>query len=269
MPAEGVIKAGLKLGRKALARAGLAVFRFRPDHRYVPDLYGRTARKHVDVRQTAPFGTLAETVIRHKRTRLHYDRLYTIYQALRHVARQTAAPAAEIHLAEAGVYRGGTSYFIAATAQALGLASAHVHCFDTFSGHAAQDIRPKEDRARVHAPGTFGDTSSTAVRRYLADFERVHLHVGRLQETCAEVRDTTFSFVHLDMDIYEPTLFGLEFFDGHLAPAGVIVLDDYGFMTCPGVSRAVEVFLASRPRYYMHHLLTGQCLLVRLADSGR
>lgn len=233
----------------------------------MPDVYGRTARKHVDVRRLAPFGPLAETVIRQGRTRLYYDRLYAIYQALRHLARRADSPAAEIHLAEAGVYRGGTSYFIAATARALGLTSAHVHCFDTFSGHSAEDIRPGIDQAEVHAPGTFGDTSMAAVREYLAEFDRVHLHAGRLQETCDAVRALTFSFVHLDMDVYEPTLFALEFFDRRLAPAGVIVVDDYGFATCPGIAQAIETFLPSRPHYYMHHLLSGQCVLVDVGPA--
>ena len=266
MRVRQVIRGGARLSRTLLGRAGLAVFRHRPGYHYVPDLYGRTAHKHLDVRQVAPFGGLANTVIHQRRTRLHYDRLYTIYQGLRHVAGR-AGPG-EVHLAEAGVFRGGTSYFIAATARALGLTSAHLHCFDTFSGHAAEDIRAGLDRADVHAPGTFGDTSASAVRQYLAAFDKVHLHVGRLQDTCDEVRDLVFSFVHLDMDVYEPTLFGLQFFDRHLAPDGVIVLDDFGFATCPGVARAVETFLAARPRYYVHHLLSGQCLLVRVLEPG-
>lgn len=256
-----------KVAHALLHRVGLAVFRSRPDYHYVLDLYGRTARKHVDVRRVAPFGTLAETVIRHGRTRLHYDRLYTLYQALQHVARQTPA-GTTAHLAEAGVYRGGTSYFIGATARALGLEAAHLHCFDTFAGHAAVDLRADRDRLDKHDPATFSRTSAEAVGRYLADLERVSLHVGRLQDTCQEVRDLAFGFVHLDMDLYEPTRFALEFFDARLAPAGVMVVDDYGFVSCPGIAEAVESFLADHPRYYMQHLLSGQCVLVRVAAPG-
>lgn len=267
MPAPRPVRAAGRVARALLARAGLAVFRARPDHHYVPRLYGRTARKHVDVRRLEPFGPLAATVIAQGRTRLYYDRLYTLYQALAHVARQ-AGPETEVHLAEAGVYRGGTSYFIAAAARALGLAAAHLHGFDTFTGHAAADIRPGRDRPEVHRAGTFGDTSVEAVRRYLEPLGRVHLHVGRLQETCHRVGDLTFHFVHLDMDTYEPTRFALEFFARRLAPTGVMVVDDYGFATCPGIAEAVEGFLRDRPRYYRQHLLTGQCVLVPVAPGG-
>ena len=51
-----------------------------------------------------------------------------------------------------------------------------------------------------------------------------------------------FSYVHLDLDVYEPTKLCLELLWSHLSPRGMIVFDDYnGF---EGATLAIEEFLA-------------------------
>ncbi|MFW5652494.1 MAG: TylF/MycF/NovP-related O-methyltransferase [Planctomycetota bacterium] len=40
--------------------------------------------------------------------------------------------------------------------------------------------------------------------------------------------DRRYRFVHIDVDVYEPTLACLEFFWPRLSPGGAIVIDDYG-----------------------------------------
>lgn len=70
-------------------------------------------------------------------------------------------------------------------------------------------------------------------------------------------------FMHLDVDIYESTRCALEFLDHRLVKGGVVVVDDYGFVTCPGVKRAVDEFVLDKPRYFSLQLPTGQNVLVR------
>lgn len=54
-----------------------------------------------------------------------------------------------------------------------------------------------------------------------------------------------FSYVHLDLDVYEPTKFCLELLWPHLSPGGIVVFDDYnGF---EGATLAIEEFLAVHP----------------------
>src|SRR5690349_5347063 len=98
-----------RLARLGVHGLGYEVYRRRPGHHYVPDIYGQGAAKKIDIRTLQPFATLAETVISAGTTCLFYDRLYTIHQVLTQVF---ADPQAE-HLAaaELGVYKGGTSYF--------------------------------------------------------------------------------------------------------------------------------------------------------------
>ena len=59
-----------------------------------------------------------------------------------------------------------------------------------------------------------------------------------------------FSYIHLDLDVYEPTKFCLDLLWPHLSPGGKIVFDDYnGF---EGATLAIEEFLALHPSLSIH-----------------
>jgi hypothetical protein len=237
----------------------------RPGYHYVPDYYGRSAHKHIDLRSLPGFGILASEVIQQGRTLLYYDRLHVIYQALAGL-KAIAEPRFDcVNLAEIGVYKGGTSYFIASVVEELGFHAAKHYCFDTFEGFAEEDIDLRTDGTQK--PGKLSDTQFASVKAYLRRFNNLTLYKGRFQDTCNQVASRQFHFIHLDVDIYKPTLFSLNFFDERLVTGGVIVIDDYGFRTCPGVKQAVDEFKSTRNNYFSLHVLTGQCVLVKMGKS--
>jgi hypothetical protein len=51
----------------------------------------------------------------------------------------------------------------------------------------------------------------------------------------------------VDVDLYEPTRDSIRFFYDRLNPGGILVCDDYLFMTCPGATEAIDEFLADKP----------------------
>ena len=55
-----------------------------------------------------------------------------------------------------------------------------------------------------------------------------------------EVSHRRFAFVHIDVDLYEPTRDSIAFFYSRLSEGGILLIDDYGFSTCPGATRAVD-----------------------------
>jgi hypothetical protein len=255
---RGIARIPARAVRATLRRLGLSVHRHRPGYGYGPDYYGGNFKKKVDIRTRAPFAGLAERVVRDGTTKLGHDRLFTLYQAILAVRSLIEEGVA---VAEVGVFRGGSSYFIAsAIDEVLGQAPP-IHCFDTFEGHP-DDIAPGTDGH--HRPGDLDSTSGPRVREYLGAFPHVTVHQGRVQDTCESVAGERFCLVHVDVDIYTGTRDSLAFFDRVLLPGGVIVLDDYGFTTCPGVKRALGEFLEGRADYRPFELLTGQAILVRL-----
>lgn len=53
-----------------------------------------------------------------------------------------------------------------------------------------------------------------------------------------------FSLVHLDVDVYEPSIQTIELIYDRIVPGGILMLDDYG--TVLGETKAIEEFLKKR-----------------------
>jgi len=75
-------------------------------------------------------------------------------------------------------------------------------------------------------------------------FKRVNLIKGNIIKTLPEFlrykKRTKISLLHLDLDVYEPTLFALEKLYNKVKKGGIILLDDYGVAS--GVTKAVNKF---------------------------
>jgi len=161
-----------------------------------------------------------------------------------------------------GVYRGGGTYFMASVADKVFEKKVTVHAFDTFEGHPDEIVSAVEVD---NWPGKFGDTSFAAVQSYLAGFTNVKLYKGRFQDSCVEVSGEQFCFVHIDVDILSATRDGLDFFSDRLLKGGIIIVDDYGVITCKGVKQAADTFLEGRTDFIKLHLDTGQCVLIKIS----
>jgi len=151
--------------------------------------------------------------------------------------------------AECGVYQGASSYLICK--RTAGTNKRHF-LFDSFEGLSAPaGVDGSHWQARnLAAP-------EQVARHNLKDFDFVEFLPGWIPTRFHEVADRRFSFVHIDVDLYEPTLQSVEFFYERLNPGGILICDDYGFSTCPGAKQAMDAFFAGRPEPIVH-LPTGQ-----------
>ena len=245
-----------------IEKNGYEIFKKKEAHHYVPNYYGHSAHKRIDIRTIEGFGSLATQVIQNRRTLLYYDRLYIIYQSLKNI-RNNFGTEIQLNLAEVGVYKGGTSWFISHVAKHLGFSSKILHCFDTFKGHMPEDITQDDDSER-HPPFFFGNIEFSDVQNYLSELNGIVIHIGRFQDTSREINNLQFHFVHLDVDLYEPTLYGLKFFNEHLIGNGIIIVDDYGVKSCPGVEKAIDEFLSIHKDYFVLQPLTEQLIFDKI-----
>ncbi len=134
------------------------------------------------------------------------------------------------HTAEAGCYRGQSSYLLCneMRLEKPGFTGLGHTIFDSFEGFAEpiqEDGNYAQKRFDDYA---FTDTSVEHVRNTLKDFPEVEIHKGWIPSVFSNVEDREYRFVHIDVDMYEPTLAGLEYFYPKLVPGGVLVVDDYG-----------------------------------------
>lgn len=165
---------------------------------------------------------------------LDYVRCASLALAVRTLQREGIGGA----LAEVGVYRGATSRFLQRCAP-----ERRLYLFDTFEGFPLVDREPENA-----GDSRFRDTSEEAVRRALGAGADVVIRKGRFPETAAGLEEETFAFVLLDLDVFAPTLAGLEFFYPRLAPGAYVFVHDYNSPESNRACfRAVQQALQGKP----------------------
>jgi len=157
--------------------------------------------------------------------------------------------------AELGVYKGGTAKLLA---KILAKQNKKIHLFDTFSG------MPKTDPLRdYHKEKDFSDVCFREVVEFLSDCQNVVFYNGLFPLTADGLKNKLFCFVHIDADIYKSVKDACCFFYPRLIKSGVMVFDDYGFLTCPGAKLAVDEFFLDKPENPVY-LPTGQCIVFKI-----
>ena len=142
--------------------------------------------------------------------------------------------------AECGAFQGAGSYLICAANTAHGHRTHHI--FDSFEGMSA----PTDADGDYWTPGSMAFGMS-GVQRNLNEFADVRYYQGWIPARFAEVADREFAFVHIDVDLAEPTRDSMTFFYPRMSAGGIIVCDDYAFTTCPGATQVIDEFLADKP----------------------
>jgi O-methyltransferase len=130
-----------------------------------------------------------------------------------------------------------------------------VHLFDTFEGlpkPGALDNRFREGSYRW-------DLSD--VQQYL-NGRRVEFHKGMFPASAASVQNLRFSFVHLDVDLYQSTLDSLKFFYPRMSAGGIIITHDYAWDA--GVDQAFAEFFSDKPETPIE-LIGHQAMVVKLS----
>lgn len=156
-------------------------------------------------------------------------------------------------IAEVGVFMGGSSKLIC---EAKG--NKRLHLFDTFEGLPALS---EEDNKNLFYENQFS-ASYEEVKNYLNSYENVFFYKGLFPSTAGPVSNETFSFVHLDVDLYAATLECIKFFYPRMSKGGIIISHDYAFAS--GVKKAFDEFFYDKPEPIIELEIIGtQCLIVK------
>jgi hypothetical protein len=143
--------------------------------------------------------------------------------------------------AECGVYRGSTSYLILEHNARCALPRHHF-MFDSFGGLS----KPTKEDGNYWTEGDLS-TSENNARKALQQFGNKTFLTGWIPQRFDEVASRRFSFVHIDVDLFQPTKDSLAFFYPRLESGAVLICDDYGCSTCQGATQACDQFLESCP----------------------
>lgn len=197
------------------------------------------------------------------------ERIMGLVEAVRYVVRADVPG----DIVECGVWRGGSMMAVALTLVDLDAADRGLHFFDTFT-HMPDPGDEDVDLNGVRAVDIIDEARASPVFRHLpmADVERLlhgtgyparHLHFvpGLIEETIPGAAPEAIALCRLDTDWYTSTAHELDHLWPRIAPAGVLIVDDYGHFM--GAKKAVdEYFVDHAEPVFLHRMdFTGRLVL--------
>jgi O-methyltransferase len=149
-------------------------------------------------------------------------------------------------LAEAGVYKGATAALMLSASQK------RLHLFDTFEGLPQGENQFEKGEWKG---------SEAVVRRNLMKWtERLEFHPGFFPASTVGLEALRFSFVHLDLDLYESTRASIEWFWSRMNVGGILLSHDYP--QSEGVVQAFHEYFDGRNEPIIP-LSGNQCIVVK------
>ncbi|AFL69156.1 TylF/MycF/NovP-related O-methyltransferase [Sulfurospirillum barnesii] len=176
-----------------------------------------------------------------------YDRKFTLMNLLKIVTHLSG------NYAECGVFQGATAYLIANAMQN----NEKLFLYDTFEGLS----EPSQEDGIYWSKGDLS-AGIDFVKTRLKQFKTIEYKQGLIPIRFKENEETRFKFVHVDVDLYQPTKDSIEFFYDRLVKGGLLICDDYGFKSCPGAKKAFDEVMQTKSENIIF-LPTGQAFIIK------
>jgi len=163
---------------------------------------------------------------------------------------------------ECGTNKGG---FARAIVEYLDLSGTKrtFYLLDTFEGLADELLTDKEKAAgkKEHFQHEYSDCYA-AVQKTFAGFPFVKIIKGMVPGTLPQVTSQQIAFLSIDMNCIAPEIAALNYFWDKVSTGGMIVLDDYAYVTCDLQYEAHNAWAAEKGIKILT-LPTGQGLIVK------
>lgn len=168
-------------------------------------------------------------------------------------------------IVELGCWKGLSTYQIGSYLKSKGYTSTF-HVFDSFQGLLEiKEIDTPQDRKIVPELSQKAFACDIeVVKSNLNEFDFIKFYKGWIPDKFYLVKDSKFSFVHIDVDLYQPIKDTIDFFYPRLCKNGIIVFDDYGSTQFPGAQKAIDEFVkkSSNTNIFLA-LPSGQAILIK------
>lgn len=181
-------------------------------------------------------GEVSKKLKRIERSYRDKVRFYTFWLQIQRLRKESIQGA----FAEVGVYQGESAKMIHEMDNTRSF-----HLFDTFDGFTKQDVAV-EKIDEVNRSVDFSNTSVETVVKFIEGNDNIIIHKGSFPTSAEHVPEKKYAFVHLDADLYTPTLAALRYFYTRLSEGGVMIIHDYNH-TWNGVTNAVDEFCKTIP----------------------
>jgi O-methyltransferase len=185
-------------------------------------------------------------------------RIYELWTMIEQVSKLPEKGA----LLEVGVWRGGSSGIIAKRLELLG-SSALLYIADTFSG-----VVKSSELDTHYNDGEHSDTNMGMVEKLLYQdlkLKNVRILQGIFPDDTEHLipEGTRFSFCHIDVDVYKSTADIFNWVWDRLMVGGIVVFDDYGAITCDGITEFVNQQRIKDDRLFMYNV-NGHAIFIKI-----
>ena len=160
---------------------------------------------------------------------------------------------------EVGVWRGGTGCLLGLAMKDARI-DGKLYLADSFKG-----VVKASEADSTYKGGEHADTTLETVKALLAanHVENCAILVGVFpEETAKQIDREQIRFCHIDVDVYESAKDVFEWVWPRIPLGGIVVFDDYGFATCSGVTKFVNM-QSGRGDVVLMHNLNGHAVLVK------
>ena len=176
------------------------------------------------------------------------------------------APLNQANISECGCWKGLSAYIISSELKKNNFKN-KFYIFDSFEGLSEfrkEDKKINFDQNKANNIRKHFTGNLELVKKNLSIFnDFLIFHKGWVPTKFKEVDNKNFSFVHIDLDLYQPTLDSLNFFGPRMIKNGIILLDDYGSTHFPGAELATRKFLENSKEFLLLPLSFGSAILTK------
>ena len=147
-----------------------------------------------------------------------------------------------------------------------------IHVFDSFEGGLSEFKEKDFKDGAINSTDQADEVSKHFSSSYpelikkTEELSRIYINKGWIPDVFKTQEERSYSFVHIDVDLYEPTIESYKYFFERLSKGGVMICDDYGYKHFPGASVAVNEFIESLENSSYSHFIKhsiGTCVIIK------
>ena len=142
------------------------------------------------------------------------------------------------------------------------------HIFDSFAGlsnstNEDEIYHRKKKKDKIKIQKYFNSDEYFVEKKVLKDFNFIKIYKGWIPKRFKDFKINKISLIHLDVDLYKPTLDSLKFLYPKLVKGGIIICDDYNVTGFPGATRAWDKYFKNKEYSFFHQNPLGGCYLIK------
>ena len=167
---------------------------------------------------------------------------------------------------ECGVFKGFSSLLLKSLEEKLsGLKIKNYFLIDSFEGLSdiLEEDKPENQKIYQNKKGDL-KANLESVENLFKNFKNVNIVKGWIPKVFDLLNEKNkYKFVHIDVDLYQPTLDSLNYIYEKVVSGGIIITDDYRSPSFPGNQKAWDKFFKSIGSNSWLSLPSGQAVVIK------